>query len=72
MSTRQHRHYSTDFKLQVVKAYLDGVRGSCYRCDRQVDGDAAAAFTACAQQIFDPGPTDPVAGPSPSRGVIVA
>jgi len=24
MSTRQHRHYSTEFKLQVVKAYLDG------------------------------------------------
>jgi transposase len=24
MSTRQHRRYSTEFKLQVVKAYLDG------------------------------------------------
>lgn len=24
MSTRQHRHFSTEFKLQVVKAYLDG------------------------------------------------
>ena len=24
MSTSQHRRYSTEFKLQVVKAYLDG------------------------------------------------
>lgn len=24
MSTRQHRRYSTEFKLQVVKAYLEG------------------------------------------------
>jgi transposase len=24
MSTRQHRRYSTEFKLQVIKAYLDG------------------------------------------------
>jgi transposase-like protein len=24
MSTRQHRTYSTEFKLQVVKAHLDG------------------------------------------------
>jgi transposase len=24
MSTRQHRRHSTEFKLQVVKAYLDG------------------------------------------------
>jgi len=24
MNTRQHRRYSTDFKLQVIKAYLDG------------------------------------------------
>jgi transposase len=24
MSTRQHRRYSTEFKLQVIKAYIDG------------------------------------------------
>jgi transposase len=24
MTTRQHRRYSTEFKLQVIKAYLDG------------------------------------------------
>jgi cation diffusion facilitator CzcD-associated flavoprotein CzcO len=33
---------------------------------------AAARLTACAPQIFDPGRTDPVSGPSPSCGMIAA
>ena len=37
MTVRRHRRYSTEFKIQLVQAYLDGEGSASGTCQRQWD-----------------------------------